>query len=350
MSWFKDYFNFSRSERNGTIILISIIIIEIIFLKYSYIFVNKKIIDYSRFEQEVDNFKKNIKKNNTDTIFYFNPNNTKYKEWKLLGLNDKQIKTINNYLSKGGKFKKPEDLKKIYGLTDSIYAKLKNYITLDNNNIKANKITKTQKLFYFDPNNVNKKDLKKLGFSKYQIKTINNYLSKGGKFKKPKDLLKIYGIHKTFYNKIKKYIKIKNNIKNKQNNNLVTEINSANKTNLVKIKGIGETFANRIIKYRNLLGGFYNKKQLLEVYGLTKDKLNEITNQIKIDTLKIKKININKADFKTIIRHPYFNKSITTKLLDYRKFAKQIKSHKELLKNNIFTKAEYKKIRPYLQF
>ena len=104
MSFFKDYFYFSRSERNGTIILVSIIILEILFLKYSYLFVDNQIIDYSQFEKEIDNFKKSqIKessKNKTDTVFYFNPNNTSAKDWKLLGLTDRQIKTINNYLSK----------------------------------------------------------------------------------------------------------------------------------------------------------------------------------------------------------------------------------------------------------
>ena len=354
MSFFKDYFYFSRSERNGTIILVSIIILEILFLKYSYLFVTHQVVDYSKYEKEIDDFKKSkitkSKNNKTDTVFYFNPNNTSAKDWKLLGLNDKQIKIINNYLSKGGKFYKPEDFKKIYGITDSIYNKLKNYISINENNNKLNDNKRKEKLFYFDPNTATANDLKKLGFNKYQIKTIIKFRKKGGNFKQPKDLLKIYGIKKPFYNKIKKYIKIDTDIKNNQNNNIVIEINSANETELQKINGIGKTFASRIIKYRKLLGGFYSKNQLTEVYGIDKEKLTEISNQIKIDTLKIKKININTADFKTIIKHPYINKSTTSKILDYRKFAKKIKSYKELIKNNVLLKSDYKKLRPYLLF
>ncbi len=357
MSFFKDYFNFSRSERNGTIVLIFIIILEILFLKYSHLFVDNKIVDYSKFEKEVDEFKKSQKKqsnqNKTDTVFYFNPNKTSPEDFKLLGLTDKQIKTINNYLAKGGKFYKPEDFKKIYGISDNLFNKLKNYIITDNDSVKTNNYNKKQKLFYFDPNTASKAKLKKLGFNKYQIKTLIKYRSKGGKFYKPKDLLKIYNIKKSFYNKIKFFINIDNpkplnKVKNKTTE--IIEINSADINQLTKIHGIGKSFANRIIKYRKLLGGYYNKNQLLEVYGLNKEKLSEISNQIKIDTLQIKKININSADFKTILRHPYFNKSQTKKLLDYRKFTKKIKKGKELIKNNVLTKSEYKKLHPYLQF
>ena len=41
-------------------------------------------------------------------LFYFDPNTISTSDWKRLGLRDKTIKTIENYLSKGGHFYKPE--------------------------------------------------------------------------------------------------------------------------------------------------------------------------------------------------------------------------------------------------
>jgi competence protein ComEA len=45
--------------------------------------------------------------------FYFDPNTASSDDWKRLGLRDKTIHTIQNYLSKDGKFYKPKDIGKI---------------------------------------------------------------------------------------------------------------------------------------------------------------------------------------------------------------------------------------------
>ena len=54
-------------------------------------------------------------------LFDFDPNTLSAEGWKRLGLRDKTIGTIQNYLSKGGKFRKPEDVSKIYGLFPNEY-------------------------------------------------------------------------------------------------------------------------------------------------------------------------------------------------------------------------------------
>ena len=66
-------------------------------------------------------------------LFYFDPNTIIVSEWKRLGLKDKTIKTIENYRSKGGRFYKPEDLKRIYGLHNDEYERLKPYIKIESN-------------------------------------------------------------------------------------------------------------------------------------------------------------------------------------------------------------------------
>lgn len=49
-------------------------------------------------------------------LFYFDPNTLSKNGWQKLGLRDKTIRTIQNYLGKGGHFKKAEDLQRVYGL------------------------------------------------------------------------------------------------------------------------------------------------------------------------------------------------------------------------------------------
>src|SRR3569833_3197280 len=58
--------------------------------------------------------------------------------------------------------------------------------------------------------------------------------------------------------------------------NVVIELNSADSAKLTELKGIGPSFARRIINYRNRLGGFINKEQLKEVYGMDDDRYAEM--------------------------------------------------------------------------
>jgi DNA uptake protein ComE-like DNA-binding protein len=87
---------------------------------------------------------------------------------------------------------------------------------------------------------------------------------------------------------------------------------------LKQLKGIGSVFAKRILKYRNLLGGYYSTEQLREVYNFPIEILPLIENQIIVDTLRIKKIRINFAEYRDLLKHPYFNKKQVEAILEYR--------------------------------
>ena len=50
------------------------------------------------------------------------------------------------------------------------------------------------------------------------------------------------------------------------------ELNSADSARLTELKCIGASLARRIVNYRNRLGGFINKDQLKEVYGMDDDR------------------------------------------------------------------------------
>src|SRR5438132_1029098 len=54
-------------------------------------------------------------------LFQFDPNTAVAADWQRLGLNEKTSKTIEKYVSKGGKFYKPEDLMRIWGMPEGFY-------------------------------------------------------------------------------------------------------------------------------------------------------------------------------------------------------------------------------------
>lgn len=130
----------------------------------------------------------------------------------------------------------------------------------------------------------------------------------------------------------------------------VVDINRCDTSELIKLPGIGPVLSVRIIKYRKLLGGFARTDQLREVYGLPEKTYELIKDQIHVDTLMISAININSADFKTLVRFPYFEKYEVTSILKYRELEGRIKDIQELVDNKIIAGEKALKVRPYLRF
>lgn len=166
----------------------------------------------------------------------------------------------------------------------------------------------------------------------------------------------------TFYAHIEKQKKItdtKKTISEKHNNTriqtntrpkekLYIDLNSADTTELKKLYGIGKVFAVRILKYRNRLGGYFNKKQLLEIFGLKKETYDKIKHQIWVDTTKIKKIDFNEADFKSLLKHPYLDFEQVKKIVRYRK-RHRIFNITQLETDSILDKSLSIKVRPYFK-
>jgi len=141
---------------------------------------------------------------------------------------------------------------------------------------------KTQ-LFFFDPNTLNEEGFTKLGLPSKTIHTIINYRTKGGYFKSPEDIRKIYGLSKTDADRLIPYIKIQStNTKQKETSrqeqqviNTTTHqykkinINTATVDDWKTFPGIGDVLANRIIKFRTSVGGFKSVEQVAKTYGLS---------------------------------------------------------------------------------
>jgi competence ComEA-like helix-hairpin-helix protein len=208
--------------------------------------------------------------------------------------------------------------------------------------------------FIINPNTATTSDWKTLGLSKKQIKTINKYIAKGGKFYKISDLKKIYGINDSIYNIISTHLYIPDDeqikAKNKIDKQYLIEINSADSTKLVELKGIGPVLASRIIKFRKKLGGFYSIFQLKEVYGIKPETFEKIKDNITADTSQIKKININEAGYHELKNHPYIGNYEAQAIIAYKKIKGKINSIVELVDNKIITDSVAKKVSYYFCF
>jgi DNA uptake protein ComE-like DNA-binding protein len=141
---------------------------------------------------------------------------------------------------------------------------------------------------------------------------------------------------------------MKNNRSNPQRPLL--EINTCDSASLEALPGIGTVLSARIIKFRKLLGGFVSVNQLREVYGLSEEVFNIISSRVYADSTAVRKIIINSAEYKELIRLPYFEKYEVTAILKYRELKGSIKTMDEMIDNKLIAREKTEKIRPYLEF
>lgn len=313
----RDYLTFNKRERNGVFVLISIIVLLIIYLNVSDNFITVKKEDFSKFQKEIDSLNAFIKADSisnepgtklaknaefhTDLPdrserFNFNPNNLPAETWARLGLSEKQIRTIKNYESKGGKFKKKEDVKKMYCIKKELYESLAPYISIE----PAPAI-----------------------FENGQVRSTGNpALTKNELTKSAVPSAKIISAS-------------------------LIELNSADSAMLTTIKGIGAFYAKTIIKYRNSLGGFHSKQQLMEVWKFDQEKYNSIEKYVSVDAAAVKKTNINTCEADQL-KGPYIRWNVANAIVNYRKQHGPFKTIEDIKKTDLVDDETLRKIAPYL--
>ena len=217
-------------------------------------------------------------------------------------------------------------------------------------------------LFFFDPNTISAGGWKKLGLKDKTIHTIQNYLSKGGYFKKPEDLQKVYGLHTNEYERLVPFIKIQPAKKTVNDNPSIetypsktftshysaVDINTADTSAFNALPGIGSKLAARIVNFRDKLGGFYSITQVGETYGLPDSTFKKIKQYLKLENTSIKKININTATVDELKAHPYIKWSIANPIVAYRNEHGSFLKVEDIKKVMSVTDEIYSKIIPYL--
>jgi len=313
MKWkefLRDYFTFTRKERIGLLAVILVIIGIWIFPNVSKPANPKTISDTSwitatkklviRVEDSANDkltssdnadalaFDKPLKDNSREPkgqLFNFDPNILPFEGWKKLGIPDKTIATIQNYLHKGGHFYKPEDLKKIYGVHADDYATLEPYI----------KIARTNAA----PSSADGSEFRNETFPKRPEYTI-------------------------------------------------VDINKADTSAFISLPGIGNKLALRIVNFREKLGGFYSIDQIGETYGLPDSSFQKIKPFLKLETSLLKKFNINSATKDEMKLHPYIKWNLANAIVEYRNQHGNFSSLEDLKKISLITTEVFEKVKFYL--
>jgi len=129
----------------------------------------------------------------------------------------------------------------------------------------------------------------------------------------------------------------------------VIELNSADTFELQRLRGIGPSFARRIVKYRERLGGFTDKTQLLEIWGMDTSKYNAIREHLAVNPDSVHPINLNTVTFKELLAHPYFPFEVTKAIMLYRKEHKKFVQPEELKNIKTISDSAYRKMKVYIK-
>ena len=129
--------------------------------------------------------------------------------------------------------------------------------------------TRRVESFRFNPNTVSLEDLQRLGFSEKQAQSIDNYRSKGGKFRRKEDFARSYVVSDSVYARLEPFIDIP-----------LLDINAADSVAFLDLPGVGPFFAGKMVAYREQLGGYSCPEQLMEIWHFDKEKFDGLRDLI----------------------------------------------------------------------
>ena len=256
----------------------------------------------------------------------------------------------------------------IHDLTDATVVKQRDTL---NNKQKAFYYQQEQRrveTFEFDPNTADSTQLLRLGLQPWQVRNIYKYRAKGGRYHRPEDFSKLYGLTKGYYDRLLPFIKIADEYKlmsdipqvkvakndtvakglyqEKLKEGETVELNKADTTLLKKVPGIGSYYARRIVEYRKRLGGFVSVGQLSEL----KDFPEGLERWFVVSSIELEPIYINKLSIDALRRHPYLNFYQAKVIVEHRRKYGPIKKLQSLSLYEEFSSSDLERLQQYVNY
>lgn len=218
--------------------------------------------------------------------------------------------------------------------------------------------------FYFDPNTASAAEWQRMGLSAKATRTLLNYRNKGGRFRRPEDLQKIWSLPRGFYEQVAPFIRITTQPGTSpaaytqrtaydhpayvRPEKTVVDINTADSAAWEALPGIGPRLSSRIVNFRNKLGGFHSVEQVAETWGLPDSTYQRIRPRLALGNAAIQKININTATIEDLRKHPYINWALAKAIVAYRQQHGLFTDLGQLANIMLLDEATLGRIKPYL--
>jgi len=289
--WLNKYFGFTKREYNALLVLFGLLFVAIVTpYGYEWVFVKEERITNfennaiqalnlsARNEYKRNDFRRKENRSLTKaSLFKFDPNLINSQQWEMLGLSAKQTQSILNYRTKGGRFYKVDDLKKMYVISSKLFERLQPYVEIEvkgqPNKERAELRTYAKRAF--TSIEINTADTIKLdeikGIGAAFARRIAKYRDRLGGFYKKEQLMEVYGLDSVKFEEIKSQIEVDVLAIKKIN------INTANFEALKNHPYLKYKQINAILNYRKQHGNYTSIADFKKLLILNPQTIEQIT-------------------------------------------------------------------------
>lgn len=289
MNKFKSHFVFSKQQRNGIFLLLLLIVI----FQCVYFFIDFPseaiAVDdevFKAYKAEIDSLRMAEAKKKAPKIFPFNPNYITDYKGYALGMSTSEIDKLLAFRAQNKWVNSVKKFQEVTQVSDSLLDTISPYFKFPEWVTNANS-------------------------QKVSKKTYSNVL-------------------KTYAQKV--------------------DLNTATPVQLQKVYGIGEKLSKRIVNYRNKVSGFVNTVELLDVYGLTPEVIDNVEKEFAVKTPRaISTVDLNSATREELVAIKHIDYEIAHLILEQRTLRGGLISIGDLMKIEGFPTDKIEIIKLYLR-
>ena len=236
----------------------------------------------------------------------------------------------------------------------------------------------------FDPNKADSLTLLYNGLKPWQIRNMMKYRVKGGRYRKPDDFSRLYGLTDSAFQALKPYIRIDSTewiarrdsfaLLRRERDSLrhladslrrdslypktyrhpkcdtIIELNAADTFALQFIRGIGVYTAKQIVQYRHDLGGYVSPEQVREINSLRGVNLDSVIPHLTANPDSVRPLRVNYCSVEQLQRHPYISFTQAKAIYTLRRNRLKLKGIDDLKNVDCLTDSILLRLNPYLSF
>lgn len=227
-------------------------------------------------------------------LFPFDPNHLPLDSWQALGLTRRQAESVHKFEAAGGSFAKPEDVARLYVVSDALFASWEPY----------------------------------LRFPAEQVGSVVPQRAEEPPVQRKPEAT---------------------SEDESDSAPTVLDLNTADTTALAALPGIGNYTARRLLWFRRDLGGFRSLQQVHEVPGIRPENLERALPFLHVVT-RLRPRDLNDVDERTLGHHPYVSWNQARAVVAYRNQHGPFASWAEVLQVALVAPEDTMRWAPYFQF
>ena len=276
--------------------------------------------------------------------FFFDPNTADSATLVAVGLSPYQARNVLRYRQKGGQYHRPEDFKRLYGLTVSQWEHLEPLIRIGREYSYLADVEDVSPSYPhgdYSRGSYSRGDYSRGGYSRGGDSRGNGE-SEGrpeeGRTAAARGDSLLHSTHPFRSNSAVKKIQKGEYI----------DLSHCDTSELKRVPGIGNYYAKRIADYAERLGGFVSLDQLND------DELSflptDIDQYLTVKGGSVRKLRINQLSTRELARHPYISYAQAREITNRIRVSGPFRSWDELLFLSEFSVADRRRLEPYIEF